>query len=294
MTHPKKLRSTDLERLARLDIFSWLIPPELKVLSASLAMSDYERGEVMFRESTQANEARVLVAGIARITCLNADNQRVTIALISPGLIPELPSLANCLGFRCEAHNECRVGTLDWKGFDRITVKGSHTALSKSHQNNLRHWYRLLRRASGLLNELHERIAFTMLDLCEDFGIDDSRGKLLSLQISHKEIASLVGASRPRVTEHLGRMERDHLLSRQGRQFIVDTRRISHSLAACPAERFPISRPGVSNDAAVTTSRLSIMATDSTSQQNAAEFSQKRGGTVADHRAHPPTAHNVT
>jgi len=71
-----------------------------------------------------------------------------------------------------------------------------------------------------------------MLDLCEDFGIEDSRGTLLTVSFSHKDIASIVGASRPRVTEHLGQMERDHLLFRQGRQFIVSAAKLSSSLAS--------------------------------------------------------------
>jgi len=40
-----------------------------------------------------------------------------------------------------------------------------------------------------------------MFDLSEDFGIADSRGTLLAVSFSHREIADLVGASRPRVTE---------------------------------------------------------------------------------------------
>jgi CRP-like cAMP-binding protein len=210
--------------------------------------SNYERGDVIFRAPALADEAHVLIAGVARITCLNADNQRVTVALIAPGPIPELRSLPmSRFDFRCEAYNHCRVGTLEWKGFNRITLNGSETAFRRFHQNDLKHWYRLMRRACGLLNDLHERIALTMLALCEDFSIEDSRGRLLPVPISHKDIASIVGATRPRITEHLGQMERDHLLFRQGRQFIVNTTKLSNSLAAHFVERFPISWPRVSN-----------------------------------------------
>jgi hypothetical protein len=34
--------------------------------------------------------------------------------------------------------------------------------------------------------DLHERLALTMLDLSEDFGIMDARGTLLGIPISHK------------------------------------------------------------------------------------------------------------
>jgi CRP-like cAMP-binding protein len=234
MNNFKTLRETDFEKIGRLKIFSWLTPAELKVLGTSFEMLNYKRREVILRDSILDNQAHVLIAGIARITCLNASNQRVTVALIAPGPIPELPSLPlSRFDFRCEAYNNCRVGTLEWKGFENITVNGRELAFRKFHQNDLKHWYRLLRRTSGLLNlDLHERVAITMLDLCDDFGIEDSRGTLLTVSFSHKDIASIVGASRPRVTEHLGQMERDHLLIRQGRQFIVSARELSTSLAA--------------------------------------------------------------
>jgi CRP-like cAMP-binding protein len=69
-----------------------------------------------------------------------------------------------------------------------------------------------------------------MLDLSEDFGIADARGTLLGISISQADIASMVGASRPRTNEHLARMERDHILIPVGRRFIVitDKLRIRH------------------------------------------------------------------
>jgi hypothetical protein len=80
---------------------------------------------VIFREHTYATEAHVLIAGIARTTCLNADKERVTAGFIAPGLIPELPSLSTSrFDFCWEAYNNCRVGTLDWNGFGGVTLNG--------------------------------------------------------------------------------------------------------------------------------------------------------------------------
>ena len=232
------MRQTDVERLGRLPIFSWLTPVEIKSLGASLVTSNWGRGEVIFRESTYATEAHVLLAGIARITCLNADRERVTVGLIAPGPIPELPSLSTSrFDFRCEAYNNCRVGTLDWKGFGGVTANGREAAFTKFHHSSVKYWYRLFRRTSALLNlDLHERIGLTMLDLSEDFGIADARGTLLGISISHKELASITGASRPRITEHLAQMVRDQTVIRQGRQFIISTDRLSRSLAARQAD----------------------------------------------------------
>ena len=195
---------------------------------------------MIFHKSTYATEAQVLVAGIARITCLNAARERVTVGLIAPGPIPELHLRSQWepwFDFRCEAYNNCRVGTLDWKGFGGVTANGREAAFTKFHHSSVKYWYRLFRRTSALLNlDLHERIGLTMLDLSEDFGIADARGTLLGISISHKELASITGASRPRITEHLAQMVRDQTVIRQGRQFIISTDRLSRSLAARQAD----------------------------------------------------------
>ena len=233
MNNLKTSGETDFEKLGRLKIFSWLNPAEVKVLGTSLKMLNYKRGEVLLRESEFADEAHVSVAGIARVTCLDAHNVRATVALVAPGPISELPSLPmSRFDFRCEAYNNCRVGVMEWNGFESITVNGRESAFRKFHQSDLKHWYRLFLRSSGLLNlDLHDRVAITMLDLCDDFGIEDARGTLLKVSFSHKDIASIVGASRPRVTEHLGQLERDHFLFRQGRQFIVSEDLLTKSLS---------------------------------------------------------------
>lgn len=225
---------TDLDRLSRLQAFSWLSPSELRLLAGALATANFRRPQVILREAALASKAHILLKGIARITCQNARSERVTIALLAPGPIPEFPSLPlSRFDFRCEAYNDCRVGSLSWNDFNRITVHSSDLAFKKFHENDLQQWYRLLLRSSGFLNlGLHERIAITLLELSSDFGIKESRGTLLRASFSHKDIADLVGASRPRVTEHLAQLEHDRFVLRQGRQLIVRVGKLLESIAA--------------------------------------------------------------
>ena len=132
MNELKSQCERDLEKLGRLKIFSWLNPVEVKALGSALTMSNHRRGKVIFHKSHRADQAHVLVAGIARITYLNANDESVTVALLPPGPIFELPSLAmSGFDFRCEAYRDCRVGTLDWKAFDGITLNGSELALNR-------------------------------------------------------------------------------------------------------------------------------------------------------------------
>lgn len=255
---PKVSRETDLKRLCRMHTFSCLNSADLEALGAAASFESYVPHEPIFGEWTPSRTATVLISGIARITNLDAGGRRATVWLLGPGPIPDLPTVeTNRFGFGCEALTNCRVCSLESKAFERLTGSTRESIYRRFHQGDLRLWLRLLCRTSTLFNlDLHRRVALTLLDLCDDFGIADARGVLLSVPLSHRDIASIVGASRPRVTEHLGQMERERLLLRQGKQFIVSALALSNSLVpsmhgADGAQRWPSDgpteqKPGVS------------------------------------------------
>ncbi len=213
--------ANDLDRLTGLKALSWLSTAELALLARTAAVTHFKESKTIFRAAALLSDAHILSHGIARITCRSARARRVTIALIPAGPIPQFPSLPiSQFDFQCEAYSDCRVASLSWSDFGRIAGLRSGLAYKTFHQNDLKQWYQVLLRTSGFLG-LRERIAIALLELASDFGIKESRGELLRISPSHQDLADLVGASRPRITEHLAQFEREHLIIRQGRQLIV-------------------------------------------------------------------------
>lgn len=223
MSDTKRHHDTDFDRIARLKSMSWLSTSEMILLVSELRVTEFRRREIMLDEAAPDHDAHILLSGVARITCLNGLRKRVTLCLIAPGPVPEFPGPPpSHSDFRCEAYNDCRFGSLSWEKLRAVTLNAPESATEKFHQNDLITWYRVLLRGSSFLNvSLHERVAIALLHLCAEFGIRESRGILLRVPFSHKDIANLVGASRPRVTEHLAQFEREHFLIKQGRQFVV-------------------------------------------------------------------------
>jgi len=78
---------------------------------------------------------------------------------------------------------------------------------------------------------LEERVVLILLELSEHFGMRDRQGVRLTVQARHKDLAELVGASRPRVTEYLTSLENKQLIVRDGRQLIVRRDRLEKFLA---------------------------------------------------------------
>jgi CRP/FNR family transcriptional regulator len=222
---------TDLDLLTRLKSLSFLSAVEMRGLANSLHSTYFRKGEVIFDQKALTAGVHILLAGAAKITCLNRGGERVVVTLLAPGPMPEFfSSPVTRWQFRCEAYRDCRVGQVSWDQFDAITKAVSPSALRTFHENNLKQWYRWSLGFLGL--DVRERLLFTLRQLCSNFGVMESRGSLFRIVVSHRDLADLVGASRPRITEQLAELERKHLIVRQGRQLIVCQDKIDNSTGA--------------------------------------------------------------
>jgi hypothetical protein len=84
-----------------------------------------------------------------------------------------------------------------------------------------RWWTMLVRYANFVGLGLRERLAGALLEVGNKFGAEDARGILLTLKLTHEDLADLVGASRQRTTVQLKEFENEHALIRDGRRMII-------------------------------------------------------------------------
>ncbi len=88
--------------------------------------------EIILPEERLAAGVHILLRGVAKITCLNGCGQRVTVALLAPGPIPEFPSLpVRRWHVRFETHSDCRLDSLGWNQFDVIYQGGTSICFKK-------------------------------------------------------------------------------------------------------------------------------------------------------------------
>ena len=93
-------------------------------------------------------------------------------------------------------------------------------------------WDLVQLRCSNFMScSLAERLALTLLELSDNFGVRDAKGVRLTIPARHKDPADLAGASRPRVSEHLTEFENQHLITRRNRQVIVNRDQVESFLS---------------------------------------------------------------
>jgi CRP-like cAMP-binding protein len=212
--------------LKALPNISWLTVDQLEKVAGAMTVTGHEKRSTIFSDKSASESAYILLSGVARITCDNRKGRRTMAILLSPGLIPEFPAAVAGItfNFRCEAVTSCQVGTIGLNTFVKICLGIGSLEYKHMAASFLGRWDRVHVRCSNLAGcRLEERLAFTLLDLSENFGVPDQHGGvLLNVQLNRGHLADLVGASRARVTEHLLEFAKKHLISWQGLHLTVD------------------------------------------------------------------------
>jgi CRP-like cAMP-binding protein len=234
------VRASGARSLRGLRNISWLTGRQLDKLFNALTISTVEKRGIIFDERDSPDSAYILLSGVARITCRNRKSQRTLVIMVAPGMIPGFPPPVPGIryNFRCEAVTLCRVGAIELEQFVEISLGISSADFKRMAATYLGRWDLVQLRCANFMScSLEERLALILLELSENFGVPDPKGSRLTLPARHKDLAELVGASRPRVTEHLIVFERRHLISRHGRQLFVNRARLEGFLAQAHVSR---------------------------------------------------------
>lgn len=238
----KSARGQRVQSLRALADISWLTADQLDTLAGALTVTGHEMRSTIFSDKSTTESAYILLSGVARITCVNRKGRRTTAIILSPGLIPAFPAAVEGITyhFRCEAVTSCQVGTIGLNSFLKICLGIGSAAFKRMAASFLGRWDRAHLRCSNLMGcTLEERLALVLLDLVENFGVpDDGGGMRLTIPVRHNDLAELVGATRPRVSEHLRDFARKHLISIQSERLVLDPKGLKDYLIDAEREGF--------------------------------------------------------
>ena len=208
-----------LDRLRRL---SWLSRSQLSQITGSASMLEVRRGQPIYRERDRAGSVYVILSGQA-VLAMVEPRHRALIAVVGPGDLIGISALfsAGQRHFRCETLSECKVAVLEADVFREVLMTEP-----KSFEQALRaifgRWESLLRRYALFMSlNARGRIALTLLELADRFGVSDQRGRLLPFALSHSMLGEMVGASRQHVTMQLVDFEREKSVLREHRRIVV-------------------------------------------------------------------------
>jgi Crp-like helix-turn-helix domain len=76
-----------------------------------------------------------------------------------------------------------------------------------------------------------ERLEAMLSEVAARFGVKETRGTLLTLELGHDDWAEMIGSSRPMVSRLIAEMVQNRILAREGKHYILLSDDSSEKLA---------------------------------------------------------------
>ncbi|MFZ5643006.1 MAG: Crp/Fnr family transcriptional regulator [Bacillota bacterium] len=180
----------------------------------------YPKNHIIFSAGDFADRVFLLESGYVKIYRLSPDGRRVTVGSIrSPG---EMMGLAETLwgGERtcfAGAINDVSLVIIRKNKFEELLARHSALALKVAKLLGAR-----MREAEGIIHEMvcwqaPGRLAMMLLKMGERCGEESKKGIRINLQLTHEELANMVGTSRQTVTSLLNTFKTEKSIEYEGR-----------------------------------------------------------------------------
>ncbi len=211
-------------------------------IEACLVPVTFEKGAVVFLPGTSADLLFWVLKGFVKLYLPHGDGNRTLVNLARPGDLLGFVNETDSKGRRqvLEAHalTRCSLGLLSHQRLAQLVHKIDHaTAFHLFEQFNAA-WSTLFARyVSFVGSSFRERLEKVLYNLGERFGVDDERGTLLMPELSHDDLAEMIGSSRPMVSKLIADMSKEGSLVRgEKRRFILRAQPESAAAAILPGD----------------------------------------------------------
>jgi CRP-like cAMP-binding protein len=187
----------------------------------------YPKGSILFEPGSSAGLTFLLMSGVVKICCPMGDKGRAFVRLAAPGDILGLADLIDSAdqgarAFKAQALTKCVVALFTHEHVAKMLEELDQATLVRLLEHLNTAWSSVLYRSMVFFGASYrQRLEITFEDLASRFGVEEKRGMLLPIKLSHADLAEMIDASRTLVTRLIGEMVAQQALYRDGRRYIV-------------------------------------------------------------------------
>ncbi len=191
------------------------------------ALVNYAKGEPLFLQGSTADVGFWILSGLVKLYSPNADGTRVVVALLGPGDLAGFTDYLESNGHRAQAFEAEALTKASVALFTRDYVmkalqKLSPPKLVAAFEKFNTSWSSLACSYAQFLGmSFRERLQTVFASLATRFAVRDSRGILLTVELSHDDLAEMIASSRPMVSRLIADMMDQGIIARQGKHYIL-------------------------------------------------------------------------
>ncbi len=230
----------DSQLLIGMRLFEGLGSTALAVIAQEARRHQVARGEFFFHADDPATVVYVISQGRAKLMLITSEGHQVTLLMVPTGaLLGGLAALEDTVyGVWAQAVDDCQA--LSWPGKSMARLLETYPRLAMNILRLIGHRMQdLYARYTELCTErVEQRVARTLVRLAGQCGQALDGSVLVTLPVSHQDLAEMVGTTQYSVSRILGRWQEQGLVEAHRRQVVISR---PHGLVAI-AEDLPLDR----------------------------------------------------
>ncbi len=219
--------------LKKVPLLAELSPEAVTNMAETVEMREIRRRQVIYLPGDPGSAVFLVNGGRVKVSKVTRDGKELTLAYRGPGeifgeacLIDGGPreemaeAMENALVTEIQRPDfERLLQTQPMLGYRMTKVLAQRRREVESKIENL------------VFKDVNSKLAELLLRLGTEYGVDDSRGTLVALKITHQEMANLIGSTRETVSLTLAQFKRKGLIQTEGRKVIIADREGLRALA---------------------------------------------------------------
>lgn len=208
--------------LSRINIMDVLPMETLKEVDRDAPMNVVRKGTLIMEPGQRSDVLFLLKEGRVRIYKISAEGKEFTLAMLGPGnIFGEIGSISTGTeGAYAEALDDAVLCL--WRKPDAERIMQKHPQLALRVMEVLSSRLKQMQELMGylVLGDVRTRLLYLLLRLAAEFGAeDDGPCTLISADLTHQDLASMIGATRETVSATLAALSREEVV-RTGRKEI--------------------------------------------------------------------------
>jgi CRP/FNR family transcriptional regulator, cyclic AMP receptor protein len=219
--------------LKKVPILSDVSAEVLGGIADKVEMKEIRRRQVVYLPGDPGTAVYFVNGGRMKISKVTRDGKELTLAYRGPGDVFGETCLIDG-GPReemAEAMENALITELERGEFEKLLM--THAPLGYKLAKVLAQRRREVENKieNLVFKDVNSKLAELLLRLATEYGVDDSRGTLVALKITHQEMANLIGSTRETVSLTLAQFKRKGFISTDGRKVIIADREGLRALA---------------------------------------------------------------
>lgn len=209
---------------------------EAKALREASRVRSYQAGESVFGPARDPSEIYVLEGGLVRILRVTRTGAEFTLRYVQPGEV--FGDIAVVSGKPRETFAQAKTASkvLHLPRAAFLGVLRAHSSVLYSVTRRIaRRFIELQSHAEDLIFlDARTRLARMLLRLAEEHGYRSGQGLTIALPLTHEEVATLIGTSRPTASLYLSELTKAGLVERRGGHVLLPNPRGLEAIASLP------------------------------------------------------------